>query len=779
VASFQNCVSAALKRKVISKRLADQILSAPDPEQAIDDLLAEASRKRREAAIQTVRLSQSIEDIGSHAEGQYAGLQALMTKDPTGKSGYKNIEYLGRYYEGKYHSKLANMLSRFRTRNLGFAQDTESLNKFVRAVYGEAVDDAEIDQFGKDWLNMIEEMRVEFNRKGGSISKNERFLFPQNHNAEAIKKVGYDSWRDRILPKLDRSKMLDDLGRQLDDEQLEQSLKHVYETITTGGLNKVKDFSVPRLGKKLSRRHSERRFLYFKNAESWIDYQNEFGRGDVFTTLTDYVNSMANDIAVMERLGPNPQTTFDALVAQVKKTDGMTGRQAFMSDALFKTVTGRVNQGELTGVADVLQTTRNYLTASTLGKAFLSAISDIGFQAITSQYNRIPALKVMKRQISLMNPSNEADRVFAVKLGLIADNWIGRAHAANRYADVYGVGTSAKVAEGVMRASLLAPWTDAGRKAFGMEFSSMLADNFGKSLDQLDDHIKRAFETYGIGAADWDAFRKTTPLDLNGAKFADVTQPNGVKFHQMILSETDYAVPTPDARTRAIISGGLGRATIEGQAWRSVMMLKSFPVTIISTHFYRAAYQATTGEKLQYLTMLLATTTVLGGVALQVKDIAAGRDPRPMDGIEFFAASLVQGGGLGIVGDLLFSDVNRFGGGLVSTAFGPTGELVDKGFSLTLGNIQEAVRGEETNVLGETAKFVERYTPDIWQLHLIKGALFDQMQTLADPKAEKKFNRIMRKREKDYGQGYWWKPGEVAPRRTPEMGAALEAPPEK
>ena len=70
-----------------------------------------------------------------------------------------------------------------------------------------------------------------------------------------------------------------------------------------------------------------------------------------------------------------------------------------------------------------------------------------------------------------------------------------------------------------------------------------------------------------------------------------------------------------------------------------------------------------------------------------------------MDNKEFFAAAFAQGGGLGIFGDFIFSDQNRFGGGLVSTAFGPTGELIDKTVQLTVGNIQEAVKGEETNVL--------------------------------------------------------------------------------
>jgi hypothetical protein len=560
--------------------------------------------------------------------------------------------------------------------------------------------------------------------------------------------------------------MFDDAGQPLTRQgqlfdQVDEALNSVYETITTHGLNKVKELKVPRLGKKLSRKGSEKRFLYFKDADSWIAYQNKFGRGDVFTTLTDHMNSMANDVALMEIFGPNPETTFRALQTQAEKKKALTNRQKYFSESIYNVVSGKVNQGELTGVSDFMQTTRNLLTSAFLGKAFLSAISDTGFEAITANYNNIPAFKVISRKLSLLNPANEADRIFGTKLGLIAENAM-RASSGNRYSDIYGTGMSTKIAEGVMRASLLQPWTEMGRKAFGMEFSSMLAENFGKTIDELDDEIKRAFNTYGIDEKDWDLFRSSKPLNYKGAKFADMLQPGGVKFHQMVMSETDYAVPTPDARVKAITTGGLGRAKIEGQAWRSVMMLKSFPLTIATTHMYRAFFQASNGEKVQYTGLLLATTTVLGGIALQAKDLAAGREPRPVDP-KFVFAALVQGGGLGILGDYAFSDVNRFGGGIVSTAFGPTGQLTDDVVKLTLGNLQEAIRGEETNVLGESARFAERYTPDIWQTHLLKNALFDQIEMLADEDAQRKYNRIVRKRQKDYEQGYWWKPGEPLP----------------
>ena len=83
--------------------------------------------------------------------------------------------------------------------------------------------------------------------------------------------------------------------------------------------------------------------------------------------------------------------------------------------------------------------------------------------------------------------------------------------------------------------------------------------------------MKRAFVSYGIEEQDWDLFRTQPPLDHKGAKFADMTQDGGKKFHQMVLSETDFAVPTPDSRVRAFTTGGLGRASIAGQAWRSAM----------------------------------------------------------------------------------------------------------------------------------------------------------------------------------------------------------------
>lgn len=761
--AYSKCVDLAVQAGKLTAKAGQDILASDDINKSIADMVEGLSRKKREAAIDSVRIAQAWDDILAHPDGPYAGLTALLAKDPKGKAGFANIDKLGEYYEGKYHAGFADALSRFRTRNLGWSQDEEALRELVRGLFGKTDVEADIKGFSDDWLKIQEQMRKDFNAKGGSVSKNEKHILPQTHDAREMLKIGRDGWKDLIRDLIDRDEMMNSVGKRMDDAEYERSLDFVFDSVTTDGLNKLDDFTAKRVGTKLSRKGAAKRFLHFKDAESWLTYQDKFGRGNILATLTDHITNMANDIAVMERLGTNPRLNFDRLKTQIEKTNPMSPRQDIFSEALFKTASGTVDPGKFVTAADFMDTTTNVIVSSMLGKAFLSSMTDIPLNAITSNYNGISALKVWKRQAALMNPKNEADRIAAVKLGLIAQNWTTMANGANRFADVFGTGLSAKVAGTIIRGSALATWTESGRKAFGMEFSSLLADNFGKTIDELDPKILKGFEAYGITAKDWDLFRGSKPLDFKGAKFADMTQDGGIKFHQMVMSETDFAVPTPDARVRAVTTAGLGRASATGMGVRMLTMFASFPLTIMNTHWIRAANQTTRGGQAAYAGMVLATTAAMGSVVLQSKDIAAGRTPRDMDNVQFIIDSLVQGGGGSLIFDAMFKDQNKFGGGLIKGKLGPKVGLIEDVAKLTGGNIQELLQGKDTKAWGESVDFLNRYTPDVWQTQLISNAFFDQVKILGDPKAEKNFNRLRKKRKSEYGQDYWWRRGEALP----------------
>ena len=200
---------------------------------------------------------------------------------------------------------------------------------------------------------------------------------------------------------------------------------------------------------------------------------------------------MAHEMALMQVLGPNPENTYKALVAQANKEakGNISASKKAYSQALYNVVSGKVNGGEMLTLADTSNTMSNVLVASTLGHAFLSALSDVGFHALTSSYRGLPFFRGLSHQLKTM--VSEERQVFAARLGLTADGMISRMHAANRHADVYGVGKSSKIAEAVMRGSLLEPWTNAGRWGWGLNFTQELASNFKKDFSQLSSEFQR------------------------------------------------------------------------------------------------------------------------------------------------------------------------------------------------------------------------------------------------------------------------------------------------
>jgi len=161
------------------------------------------------------------------------------------------------------------------------------------------------------------------------------------------------------------------------------------------------------------------------------------------------------------------------------------------------------------------------------------------------------------------------------------------------------------------------------------------------------------------------------------------------------------------------------------------------------------------------------TMTMMGVIAYQMKQIRAGKEPVEWDDPKLLAAGLLQGGGLGIIGDLLFSDVNRFGGGLAVSLAGPMAGFLDDTRRLTIGNALEAIQGIDTNFGREVVKYGARYAPgaDMWYFGPGVQRLFiDQMELMLDPKKAKAgFRREESTAKNQYGQKYWWAPGDALP----------------
>jgi len=168
--------------------------------------------------------------------------------------------------------------------------------------------------------------------------------------------------------------------------------------------------------------------------------------------------------------------------------------------------------------------------------------------------------------------------------------------------------------------------------------------------------------------------------------------------------------------------------------------------------------------------------TVMGALAIQIKQMSAGKDPQDMNSPSFWVRSIFQGGGLGIFGDFLNSTISRAGGGLETTLAGPVVGLVDDFLKLTVGNIGELAEGKDTNAGKELVRFIARYAPgsSLWYSRLaFERLVLDQLQLQIDPKARKRFRNKQRRIYKEYNQKYWWKPGKTTPSRPPNIGVAI------
>tara|TARA_R110001632_G_scaffold195906_1_gene317565 strand:+ start:13 stop:1236 length:1224 start_codon:yes stop_codon:yes gene_type:complete len=404
----------------------------------------------------------------------------------------------------------------------------------------------------------------------------------------------------------------------------------------------------------------------------------------------------------------------------------------------------------------------------------------------------LPQTKMIQNYLKFMNPlSLEEKGKLAVRLGLTAEGWSTLASAQMRYVgDLSGPEVTRRVADFVMRASLLSPWTNAGKWAFGMEFLGNLADNSGKTFDQLDPMMRKTLDHYNIGADKWEIVRATPPYEYEGASFiraedieartdirSDLARDLATSLQVMVETETNYAVPSSSIRGRAALIDETRPGTISGELTRSFAMYKGFGVTLVNTHLMRGLNQPDAKTKTTYYADLLISTTLMGALAMQLKEMSKGRDPRPMEGPEFWGAAFMQGGGLGIFGDFLFSDVNRYDRGLAETIAGPVVGFANDARKLTIGNIVQAAKGDDTNAASEFLSFAGRYTPgsSLWYSRLaLERMVLDQGKKWADPKASSKMKRLESRYKREYGQNYWWRPGKLTPERGPDVSNMFE-----
>lgn len=803
-----------------SKTSADRLTEAAKA--AAKELKREAAKKKQRVAL-TILAHDRVQNMMKQFPDDPLKALDRMLAFASDYPGIFSIESAANGIRAEAMGSMLDTIDFTRGKFLGLFADAEGTAALVREFHGQDSGVPEAKVAAKQFHDVVDRLVQRFNRAGGDIGRLDDWAVPRSHSQLKAAR-NKEAWIDDHVAWANRSKYLNEDGSRMSDAELKEFFTHAHETVATGGVNKITPGQFSSGGARANR-GSESRQIHYKDADAYMQAQAKYGDRNLMDLMFGHIDRLARDIALVETLGPNPnfamryhtETAMQQMVKAKPEATGKIKKRVGRLQNLYTEVAGTREPPASAALANAFDTYRATNVAGKLGSAVITGLSDQGTIALTAKMNGMPVMQVFANEARMLNPANAEHRRIAMRAGLGIDQLIG---SLSRWgADGLGVdgevaGRAAKysqtAAAKVLQASGMNAVDGGNRRAFGavmMDVTGDLTRRF-KKLADLEEGDRRIMQQRGITDQDWSVWRLAQPEDWRGAgdqvltagsiyripdaDLAPLSAQLGVsptrlreqaatKLLGVVLDETSMAIPAPGARERAFMHGNNKRGTWGGEFMRSFWQFKSFSVSMISKHFRRAMAQQTGWGKAGYMASLFATTTVLGAIAMQLNEIASGRDPKNMlddevggvPGLRFGLAAMLKGGALSLYGDFLFSNTTQGGTSPIAALSGPLYGDIETLLNLRGLTANVALGEKDPEVLGaRLVQLGKGHIPgaNLWYTKAATDhLLFHNLQEYFSPGY---LNRMQRRAQREFGQSYWWEPGEASPSRAPGLGAA-------
>lgn len=654
--------------------------------------------------------------------------------------------------------------------------------ELTKALFEENYAGGPINKAAKAIADAFEGFRVAMNRAGLDIGRIDGGYLPQRHDKGKILAGGFEAFRDSLLNNLDLEKSF---GLADDYDPI---LRRVYDNIL--GNRAEFDGAPIRRGKTGSSLEKER-VLFFKDAESWVDYSAEYGNGNAWESAMSYLDTGIRKLAVMEHFGPRPEDTLGAVISglesssekilnfkSVNSPQAISSRQGGVGSYL-KIALGENLRADNITVARAFSLARGIQSLSSLGGSTISALADLPlailrlkthhgqnlfeatFNGISDFFQIIP--KAEKAELGYM--------IDAICEGLHAD-------MVSRFDTEAPVGNFIRRAQNsFFKLNMLTQWTDNMKKGFYRGMAANVGFHRGAAFDSLPLRFQETLKMYGL-VDRWDSIRNHMVRKIGDKHFVvpemardipDLSMTAREKLEAdvagFLFNEVNHAVLTPDDSVRSYLHWGTNPGTAAGELSRSIMQFKSFP-TLFMTKVIAPIWKSrkvgeigTTGM-LADTAFVLMSTTLMGYVAMETKRLVKGKKPlgaaNKPDWAAIIGGSLLQGGGLGIFGDFFLADTSRFGNTPLETAAGPLAGTVAEAFQL-VNKARASITGDEKTTWADSFRFGKSNLPygNVWfsQLAFNAAILWDVEERLK-PGTMARRERQAKKR----GEEYWLSP---------------------
>lgn len=725
---------------------------------------------------------------------------AFLEDDPR----FTGMSYSGtkEVVRGQLYALFGDVLNKISKGAFGRQKGKAHLPNIIREIKGDRTGDATAREFAQAWLK-VQDLAVDmFNQAGGSMRKIPNYL-PQGMNVVKMTLAKEARWVEVHMKALDWDATTWPNGKKIKPEERQSVLSEVYKTLTQDGANKIDTAAFRGRGRAVGNMLDNNRFLHYKDAQSWLDVHEEFGDGNVFDILTRHMEQMAHRIALVETFGPNPEMTALNVNAMVRKQSAQLGAkeqanaQAVMKnkfEPMFETIMRDNPMDPHSTLGNVVTGVSNILTAAQLGSAsFLAIPGDFMQTAAVRALNNMGMFDGIGFYVKSLASDPQFMREISAQSGFVMDEVVMATYSQTRWTGLatYGPAITSRISEAVMRASLLSGHTRSARWAVQAEFMGML--NRMKSTEFQDLPFRHVMERYGITPDEWNALRNnvrawTPRKDISFMRPIDILKtdvPNRQalynKFQGMIFEESRKMVPESTIEGAVTLKDTTRPDTLVGALLYSFAMYKNFPVSFTMIYGRLGMTSPRVRGRLAFYAGLGAGMTMVGALGTQLREVSKGRDPLPMDNAAFFGKAMLSGGALSIYGDFLFTGINEFGRGPQDVVAGPLVGFLGDTTDLVLGDVFQWANAVgtlsdgdvESKLPAKSVEWLKRYTPgtSIWWARLaLERQMWDRLQEIADPQAYRKRRSKMRKRQREYDQGYWWAPGQRTPERAPQFG---------
>ena len=636
--------------------------------------------------------------------------------------------------------------------------------------------------------------RLRLNDLGANIGELDDWITRTTHNTEKMAAASKNSrliddnrlaWVEYIQTRLNLKRTFSDVN---DPVEISKILSSIYDSLMTGDHLKHGGTNSIYGTKNVTNRLNSSRVLHFKDLQARQEYNIKFGEPSLQTSVFNVLTSSAKNIVMMQELGTNPQDTFNKILALLKKkyksSDYKIVRDLNFENfrGAFAQIDGSANIAGSQTLAKIGEVVRSTGDMARLGGTVITSAADLAPYMASTNFQGRGLLNGLFEAINgLLGGSDKA----AMEALEVVSNSIVVANRGNIYSDgADSFGGLNNLRNKFFKWNGLNGWVASLKSSMALGVSKFYGSLSETKFFNLEKRERNFLTLYGIDEGKWDMLRsiKTLAVDkkryltaegakdipdsvinkylgrkLSARELRNFKNDLELTWRNVLNDQGTHGTPEPDSQIRSITKMGTIKGTYMGELNSFVMQYKNFSVSLYKKILRREMDSYGPDESKLIGASMLASTlmlgTIFGYMVLSVKDMLSGRSPRDPKKLSVVMQSFVQGGGGGIYGDFLMSEVqNQYGNGVFETALGPTASDIKKFIDMVKTMNEPKKAGKKF------LQLVEGHTPFI-NLYYTKAA-YDyligyQIKEYLDPGF---FKRMKDRNEENRGQTYYFKP---------------------